>query len=616
MCALAALVTVVAAWGARCAVASPAPASSPVAPAPEPVGEAALPPPLDPVALVAMRDACELAAATCDPAALLSPIERRAVERALAARGARVDRAPAGKRIARVLVHNFDVFGPDDGVLRWLNAFHVTTRPHVVARELELVAGDRWVQPAVDSSARRLRDFVSTAVAVIVPLARADGEVDLLVVIRDVWSLRLNSAYEFQDDQLTFLMLSLSENNLFGMRRLLQVSFRLDQGSYFVGPVYIDKNVGGTHLDLRARVGPRFNRQTSALEGSESVFELSHPFWAVDTRWAGGVEWSHRDLIERSFLGSAVRTYDAPETPEDDALPYEFDLFRISMMPWVARGWGDELKRRVRGGYHLVLQRPESLPGLTPDPALRAAFERDVLPRSERTAMVFVGGELYEQRHRNYQDVDTYHLAEDTQMGGQVEGRVGAALRVIGSEEDFLYLSGAATYALAIGGDGLVRVKAAGATRVGRRGVEDASAEASLRLVSPGTVAGRLVAQLRVAGLFEDTQNQFLALGGDNGLRGYDIGAFTGARKAVLNAEYRSPSAPLWFTRWGLNLFYDAGGVADTVDDLALRQDVGVGLRGLIPQLDPGLFRFDFAFPLDGPEAGALRFSGGYEQAF
>ena len=28
------------------------------------------------------------------------------------------------------------------------------------------------------------------------------------------------------------------------------------------------------------------------------------------------------------------------------------------------------------------------------------------------------------------------------------------------------------------------------------------------------------------------------------------------------------------------------------------------------------LFRFDFAFPLDGPAAGALRFIGGFESAF
>ncbi len=215
-----------------------------------------------------------------------------------------------------------DVFGPDDGFLRRFNRLQRHYAPGVVRREAELVAGDVWDQRAIDSSARRLRDFVSTAVAVIVPLQRDDGLVDVLVVTRDVWSLRLNSTYEFQADRLTFLILSPSENNLGGMRRLLQLLFRMDQGSSIIGPIRIDKNLGPHHLDLRARVGPRFNRQTSALEGSESVLELSRPLWSIATRWGGGVEWRHRDLIERSFRGAEVRSYDAPETPGDDALPH------------------------------------------------------------------------------------------------------------------------------------------------------------------------------------------------------------------------------------------------------------------------------------------------------
>jgi hypothetical protein len=32
--------------------------------------------------------------------------------------------------------------------------------------------------------------------------------------------------------------------------------------------------------------------------------------------------------------------------------------------------------------------------------------------------------------------------------------------------------------------------------------------------------------------------------------------------------------------------------------------------------LNPTVFRFDVAFPLDGPETGHPRFSAGYEQSF
>jgi hypothetical protein len=43
---------------------------------------------------------------------------------------------------------------------------------------------------------------------------------------------------------------------------------------------------------------------------------------------------------------------------------------------------------------------------------------------------------------------------------------------------------------------------------------------------------------------------------------------------------------------------------------------VGVGFRMLLPQTQRDLFRFDFAFPLDGPQAGALRFIAAFDQAF
>ncbi len=243
----------------------------------------------------------------------------------------------------------------------------------------------------------------------------------------------------------------------------------------------------------------------------------------------------------------------------------------MSLTPWVARAFGNErVKRRLRGGYQLVVQRPSLLDDFPADPTLRGAFVRDVMPRSERTAMLFVGAELFEQRFRNFQDVDSYHLAEDTQMGAQARGAGRRRAAVIGSEDDFLYLAATASYARSLGGDGLWRVRAAATARVGAPGATDTTAEGSVRVVSPASPLGRLVTEVRGSALTNDTQNRFLVLGGDNGLRGYPINEFDGARSAVWNLEWRTPARRRSCSRaGGMNLpSIDVGGAGARAADL------------------------------------------------
>jgi hypothetical protein len=83
--------------------------------------------------------------------------------------------------------------------------------------------------------------------------------------------------------------------------------------------------------------------------------------------------------------------------------------------------------------------------------------------------------------------------------------------------------------------------------------------------------------------------------------------------------ELRTVPRPLWVLRLGGVLFYEVGGVGDTLagnNKIQLHHDVGVGFRMLIPQTARDLFRFDFAIPLDGNAAGSLRFIAGFESAF
>ena len=561
--------------------------------------EIAAMPRLEPRARTAMRAACEAGAASCDRLALLGRLERAALIRALRARGLVVDAAPAGKRIGRIFVVTLPPFGKEVAWLEWANFLHVDTKPGVIAREVLARPGDPWTQEVIEESQRKLRDPLFATVAVIVPVRPAttteggpgDDAVDLLVVNRDIFSLRLNSNYEVQQGQITYLALSLSENNFLGRR-----------------------------LDFRFRGGPIFDRATGDLEGSDAAITLTRPLWSLQSDWSWRVDASHGDTVERSFRGTALRTFDADVTPEDDLVPWRYRLRRWSVGGGVTRAWGDRYEQRLTLGYDLTSRRPsvqDDVVAGEPDPAVLAEFTREVLPRSERAGVTSVSYEVFTPRYREYVDIDLFDLAEDVRLGPRLEVGLGAGLGVLGSENRFGRASIEGGWTVPWGGDGLASLAGSFATRLAGGAAIDRTAAATLRVVSPATRVGRVVGEVRLAGLFREQGNRFFTIGGDSGLRGFPVGAFAGQRRAVAQVEGRTRSIRFLFgIRWGAIAFYDVGHAADTLSQLALQHDVGLGIRSLTPQLSRDVFRFDLAVPLTGPDRGAPRLILGYRQAF
>lgn len=577
-------------------------------------------------ARAAMRLACEARTAACDPIALLGTLERAALVKALEQRRLVVDLAPAGKRVRALHVITMPVFGDDERIFRWANFFHVSSREHVVAREVLLRPGSLYDVDKVDETQRKLRDPLFTTLAVVVPV-RADtpGEVDLLVVTRDIFSLRMNSNYEFQGGQFTYLSLSLSENNFLGRRMVLAVVFVMDQATLSLGPLYINKNLLGKQLEVRGRGGPIINRDSFEAEGSASAFAVSRPLWSLASRWGWTVDASHRYATERSFRDTELRTFDAPSTPEVEAIPHLYRQRYWSVGVGVVRQLGGEaLKHRIKAGYDLTSQRP-TVPGdFAGSDAARADFVADVLPRDERTGVVYGAYEVFTPRYREYRDVDSFDLAEDTRLGPRVQLTVGTGLRALASDSNFARVSLDGGWTEAWGGDGQATLAASLSARLDGSALVDRVAAVTARAITPATRYGRGISELRITGVYRDSSNRFLYLGGDSGLRAYPVNFIDGDRRAVIQSEWRTRSARLFLgSRWGLIGFHDAGGAADRAGDVRVYQDVGFGLRALGPQLSPEVFRFDIGFPLSrydvpGGTRGVWppRITAGYRQAF
>ena len=131
----------------------------------------------------------------------------------------------------------------------------------------------------------------------------------------------------------------------------------------------------------------------------------------------------------------------------------------------------------------------------------------------------------------------------------------------------------------------------------------------------------RLVVGLAVESKRADTTNTPFVLGGVERVARLPIGEFLGTTAFVGHIEVRTaPMAAIFSQRIGALVFYDVGHAAASFSELVPRNDVGAGVRWLIPQFNSTVIRLDWAFPLqDGAvtHAGTPgRFSAGLLQVF
>ncbi|HSR95883.1 MAG TPA: hypothetical protein VLM79_02380 [Kofleriaceae bacterium] len=607
---------------------TPPPDAAPTAPQPPP---APAPVPRTPTAAARKirahaEEQCAARDPACDWVATLSSLERASVIRALAKRGYVVEPSPWNKVIGKIWVFNDEVFAEGGRFLEFFNTFHLTTKESTIRSEAVISAGEVWDADRIQETARRLRDPLWTSVVAVVPVQSATpGSIDVLIVTRDIWSLRLNTSYTYQQGKLTNLVTSFSENNLFGRRDVLSATLNMDQGAIAVGPLFIDKNVLGEHLDFRAQIAQIVNRDDLTLrsklhsEGSQSTITLTRPLWSLASEWAAGASFSHRFAIDRQFQNTSLKTYEYtdPVTMTTTLIDREYRTRRWSTQVYVTRQLGTDVKHQLTFGHSVTSLRTAPLADFAGDAAARAAFIRDVPPPSEVTSVPFVQYAVFTPRYRTLRNIATFDLAEDARIGPDLEAQLGFGLSALGSDHNFQRLTSTAGWTFPWSRDGFARVSAAFSGRYQDSAFIDQTATGTVRVATPA-IAGwlRINAQGSISTRWNDTQNQFFAIGSDTGLRGFGINQFSGKRLASVQLEARTLPYPIWVLRLGAVAFYDLGGADETFGRLALHQDAGIGLRMLVPQTSAQLVKFDFALPFDGRDAGALRVLAGFGSEF
>jgi hypothetical protein len=539
-----------------------------------------------------------------EPVRPYSSYEQQSVDDALARVGGKLDPAPRGKVIESVVVIPLEVVEPRDPIPNWLglpkllNALHTTTKPHVLQREVLARAGDRYRQAVIDETCRNLRSLQQTSLVLCLPVTtRSPDRVRVVIVSKDVWSLRLNSDVRFANGRIDRLVLQPTEANLAGTHQAASFIFQLDPATYSLGARYSVPRLVGSRTMATIEASAIMNRESGKTEGSYGGLSYGQPLYSMQTRWAwmANLQWRHD--VYRRFVAGELASFESDElrTPTDIAYQYRQDL--ISGSYGVTRSFGAVTKHNVTVGL-MADRRAFHTFDLSSYPRAEVeVFLREAVPVSDTRVGPFIEYKTYTARYTRVLDFNTLGLQEDYRLGHELILRVMPVVQALGSSRDLVSVFAAAAYTWPLG-DGLVRTFVETQTDAEPSRIADGSVTAGGRVATPSTKGGRLIFDARVVDRYRDYLHQHSVLGGDTRLRGYPSQAFIGRDMVVGNLEYRTPSVDVFSVEVGGAAFFDTGDAFDSFDSMRLKQGAGFGLRALVPMLDRVVLRADWGFPL------------------
>ncbi|HMI85585.1 MAG TPA: hypothetical protein VK550_15920 [Polyangiaceae bacterium] len=540
-----------------------------------------------------------------------SPYELASIEEAVAALGTRVAPDPEGKTVEGIDIVTLDVVEPRDPAPRALNMLHATSRRAVIAREILLTEGEPYSAFRCDETARNLRLLHQLSLVICTATyGSAADQVRVLVITKDVWSLRLGWDISFTGGGLDSLQLVPTETNFGGTHQIVLARYLYQPESQSLGFGYQIPRLAGRRLSLTADAGLIWNRKGDT-EGSSGSISVAKTLYSARTEWAWAMGANWRDEVVRRYQNGRLAVDAA-------GVPWQYGARRVAEAAYVTRSFGLTYKHDFTLGAEMNIRsfRAHELPDF--DAVAVAAFARANLPRSDTRVGPFLQYRAYTSKFLRVLDFETLGLQEDFRLGHDAYLRVYPIAEQLGSSRTFLGTYAAMQYTVELG-DGLVRASVESSTEAEAHRLSDAWFEVDLRIVTPRLGFGRLVFDAGALNRYRNYLNRQSYLGGDSRLRGYPSTFFVGKDVIVYNLEFRSRPLQILSCQLGAAAFYDVGHVANGFSRLHPRQAVGVGFRVLFPQLDRVVFRGDVGFPLARPlDAGVPPFtvSIAFEQAF
>jgi hypothetical protein len=548
-----------------------------------------------------------------------SPYEQVSIDQALAELKTELDPSPDGKTVEGIDVVTLDVIEPRDPAPGLLNVLHATTRRYVIEREVLVHPGEAYQSVACDETARNLRLPQLSLVLCTATRGHTDGTVRVLVVTKDVWSLRMGWDVVYVGNGLESLQLVPTETNLGGSHQiaLARYIYQPESTSFALG--YRIPRLAGQRIALSAESGLIWNKHGS-VEGSTGSLGVASPLYSARTEWAWAIGSVWRNEILRRYQ-------DAKLFYDPKGVPWQYRAQRSAIGANLTRSFGWAIKNDFMLGAEMNLReyRPPNLleadrapPPRDPTPEDVAAFTSAHVPTSDRRVGPYLQYHGYTSNYLRVLDLETLGLQEDYRLGHDIALRVYPIRQELGSTRNFIGTFTGVQYTVGLG-DGFARVAVASTIEAEADGVADGMIDADMRIVTPRLGFGRLIFDAGAVNRYRNYLNRASFLGGSGRLRGYPSNYLSGKDLVAYNFEFRSRPVEILSCQLGGAAFFDAGDAANGMHRLRPKHSVGFGFRVLFPQLDRLVFRGDIGFPLEerrDPKVRPFSVTVAFEQAF
>jgi len=500
-----------------------------------------------------------------------------------------------GVHVGTITIERLDVFDNGSGagrgwIARGANVLHVRTRETVVRRELLFEEGGRCDEEALAQSERNVRGLGLFRKVEIVTRAAGEDAVDVLVRVRDAFSLRTSASYK-REGGADAWDARFGDTNLAGLGHGLSLRRSHNFERDVTSAAFADQRFFGSRERLAVTVDRR-------SDGGMTQLSLARPFHALDTRWSHDLGFTEtRDRL---------RTYEAGEVDG------EWTRRAVDASAGVAvrlSGSRHNQAWRVSGGFRFA-SREYGDPG-------NAAPSNDIGPTPRRLAGPFAGIHFVSHRYVKRAGLITPERDFDLNLGlaADVGVAISQRLRSLETQPQTAVTMGLSRgWVLPAGG--VAVATGSGVVELERRARTRADFSVTARAWWPRSPLHVRAALVELHALVNPDAGRRRYLGGTPGLRGYRQNAFAGHSSLLAVVEERRYGTwtPLGLFRPGVVVFAEAGvvddrgigdaqrapGAIEATSPARFHADVGVGPRiaSLRSSSGTGL-RLDVAFPME-----------------
>jgi outer membrane protein assembly factor BamA len=492
----------------------------------------------------------------------------------------------AGAKIGTVTIRVLDVFDtqrPDENIwaFRTANRLHLNTRESTVRDRLLFTEGELYQGRLLQETERLLRDARYLYDASVTPIRYRDGIVDIEVVTRDVWTLNPGVSFGRKGGKNTSGF-ELEELNLLGLGAQINIQQVNAVDRDITSVRFVDRQLGNSWWGLEIE-------HSDFSDGGAQRLVLDHPFYSLDTRWAGGISLYDTERTDSRYdLGERIGEYGVDERFRSAYLGYSSGL----QGDWVTR-WTF---------------------GITSDAhdfaAVSASPFSNVIPPDRKLVYPWVGIDWVENDFRAVRNRDQIERTEDFQYGWSFGGRIGYSMSGLGADRDAFIFNSKLSKGFEFSKKRSLLIAVSLGGRYEEGNFTDTLLSTSARYYHRQSDRRLFFASLNVDSGEKLDIDRELMLGGDTGLRGFPLRYKGGQGRWLFTMEQRA------FTDWypfrlvhvGAAAFVDVGDTwgrdpyaSKTQGILA---NVGIGLRlGNSRSALGNVLHIDLAFPINGDKS-------------